>query len=199
MSLRLLKAAAEAEVRDELHLSRLLVLLGSADARKATPATKARAIEGITKLAKMDFLLRYPTCLEAALEALDLDPALAGVNARERVSIETKMIRFRYGPWDTRYRRWLGLLAAKGLIVLGVQGATVLIGLTERGRAVAEQISDEEIFRDIKARSDLICTFIGQMSGSKLKDFIYATFPGISSMRWGNKIDIDATIFDGTA
>jgi hypothetical protein len=61
MSLRLVQAVADSENRDDLHLSRLLVLLGSADARKTTPATKAKAVEGITKLAKLDFLLRYPT------------------------------------------------------------------------------------------------------------------------------------------
>ena len=59
MSLRLVKAVAETENLDDFHLGRLLVLLGSADLRKNTPLTKAKAVEGITKLAKLDFLLRY--------------------------------------------------------------------------------------------------------------------------------------------
>jgi hypothetical protein len=70
MSLRLVKAVAETENLDDFHLGRLLVLLGSADARKSTPLTKAKAVEGITKLAKLDFLLRYPTCLGRALQEL---------------------------------------------------------------------------------------------------------------------------------
>ena len=61
MSLRILKTLAETENRDELHMSRLLILLQSADARKKTPETKAKAVEGITKLAKLDYLVRYPT------------------------------------------------------------------------------------------------------------------------------------------
>jgi hypothetical protein len=114
MSLRLVKAVAETENLDDFHLGRLLVLLGSADARKSTPLTRAKAVEGITKLAKLDFLLRYPTCLERALRELGRDPGEADVQPRERTSIEAKMVRFRYGPWDARYRRWLGLLAARG-------------------------------------------------------------------------------------
>jgi hypothetical protein len=107
MSLRLIQAVAETENLDDFHLGRLLVLLASADARKSTPATKAKAVEGITKLAKLDFLLRYPTALERALIELGRDPADAKVQSRERSSIEAKMVRFRYGPWDARYRRWL--------------------------------------------------------------------------------------------
>ncbi|MEG1452058.1 hypothetical protein [Brevundimonas sp.] len=63
MSLGLLKAAARAENNDGLHLMRLLILLRCADKRGRTP----KPVEGITKLAKLDFLLRYPVYLERAL------------------------------------------------------------------------------------------------------------------------------------
>jgi hypothetical protein len=53
VSYRVVKAAVEAEGSDDFHLARLLLLLGSADSRKSTPATKAKAIQGITKLAKL--------------------------------------------------------------------------------------------------------------------------------------------------
>src|SRR5665213_1242693 len=142
MSLRIVKAVAEAENRDDLHLGRILVLLGSADARKSTPATKVRAIEGITKLAKLDFLLRYPTCLERALRKLNRNGNEVRVEPRERTSIETKMVRFRYGPWDARYRRWLGLLSSRGLVRLALEGNTIVIGLTESGRALAKTVKD---------------------------------------------------------
>ena len=63
MSLGLLKAAARAESSDGLHLMRLLILLRCADKRGRMP----KPVEGITKLAKLDFLLRYPVYLERAL------------------------------------------------------------------------------------------------------------------------------------
>src|SRR5882757_9941667 len=155
MSLRLVKAAAESENEDSLHLARLLLRLGSADARKTNLITKARAVEGITKLAKMDFLLRYPTCLERVLSKLDRRPSDVGVHERERTSIETKMIRFRYGPWDARYRRWLGLLSSRGLVRLAVEGNTVVIGLTETGRSLVETIKSNALFSELANRSDL--------------------------------------------
>lgn len=188
MSLRLVKAAADSENDDSLHLARLLILLGSADARKTTSATKARAIEGITKLAKMDFLLRYPTCLERVLTKLNREPADVAVQERERTSIETKMIRFRYGPWDARYRRWLGLLSSRGLVRLAVEGNTIVIGLTESGRALAETVKDNGLFSELVRRSDLTVRAVGSMSATRLKDFIYEAIPEITDMKWGEEI-----------
>ncbi len=190
MSLRLIQAVADSENRDDLHLGRLLVLLRSADARKTTPATKARAIEGITKLAKLDFLLRYQTCLERALRALKRSDEDVSIRPRERTSVETKMIRFRYGPWDGRYRRWLGLLAARGLIMLGVDGNTVQIGLTDAGRALGDRLRLSPLFAELTMRSDLAVKAVGSMSATQLKDFIYETIPEIVDMKWGTEIGL---------
>lgn len=190
MSLRLIKAVAETESLDDFHLGRILVLLGSADARKTTPLTKAKAVEGITKLAKLDFLLRYPTCLERALEVLGGDPAAAAVRPRERTSIEAKMVRFRYGPWDARYRRWLGLLAARGLVTLGVQGNTVQIGLSEAGRELAARFRVDASYADLARRSDVIVKAVGSMSATRLKDFVYEAIPEIIDMKWGEEIEL---------
>lgn len=188
MSLRIIRAAAETENSDEFHLARILLLLGSADARRSTPATKAKAIEGITKLAKLDFLVRYPTCLERALRSLNLDEATVAVQPRERTSIETKMIRFRYGPWDSRYRRWLGLLSARGLVHLAVEGNTIQIGLTDEGRAVSSSIRANELFGDLARRSDIAIKAVGGMSATKLKNFVYDAIPEIREMKWGDEI-----------
>jgi hypothetical protein len=188
MSLRLVKAAADAENDDSLHLARLLILLGSADALKRTAITKARAVEGITKLAKMDFLLRYPTCLERVLAKLHQNPEEVRVEDRERTSIETKMIRFRYGPWDSRYRRWLGLLSARGLVRLAVEGNTVVIGLTEDGRTLVSNLRSERLFEEMGRRSDLTAKAVGPLSATRLKDFVYEAIPEITDMKWGEEI-----------
>ena len=190
MSIRLIKAVAESENLDDFHLGRLLVLLGSADGRKSTPLTKAKAIEGITKLAKLDFLLRYPTCLERALRELGRDPSEVNVQPRERTSIEAKMVRFRYGPWDARYRRWLGLLAARGLVTLGVQGNTVQIGLSDSGRSLAERFRADAMYADLTRRADLVTKSVGSMSATRLKDFVYEAVPEILDMKWGKEIEL---------
>lgn len=199
MSLSVLKAAAEAENADGLHLARLLVVLRSADKRgRKAP----KPVEGITKLAKLDFLLRYPVYLERALVALNKSPKDAAVLPRERTTVETKMIRFRYGPWDGRYRRWLSLLSARGLVTLSLSGRKIEIGLTEHGRAVADQLASRPAFEDFAMRSAVVISAVGAMSATKLKDFVYEIVPEITDMKWGTEIgtgipDVEASITDG--
>jgi hypothetical protein len=184
MSLRLVRAVAKVENADELHLARLLVLL------RAVDKGKGKTVEGITKLAKLDFLLRYPNCLERVLAKTGKDPSAADIKEYERDSIETKMIRFRYGPWDERYRRWIALLHAKGLVNTFVQGRTVHVGLTDKGKEIAAQIVSLEDFKDLDLRSGLILKSVGLYSATRLKEFIYQTFPEITNMKWGEKIEL---------
>jgi hypothetical protein len=185
VSLSVLKAAADAENADGLHLARLLVLLRCADQRgKGVP----KPVEGITKLAKLDFLLRYPIYLERALVALGKSPAAAAVLPRERTTVETRMIRFRYGPWDGRYRRWLSLLSARGLITLSMSGRKIEIGMTDQGRAVAGDLAGRVIFKDLAERGDVVMKAVGSMPATKLKDFVYEIVPEITGMKWGEEI-----------
>lgn len=188
MSLRMLQALAATENQDDLHLSRLMILLRSADLKKKTPQTKLRAVEGITKLAKLDYLLRYPTSLERAMARVGKNASLIKIEPRERTSIETKMIRFRYGPWDARYRRWLGLLLAKQLITLNLKGHTIEIGLTDEGRALADELRDDPLNGNLARRSELTIDAVGAMSATALKNFVYETIPEIVDMKWGAEL-----------
>lgn len=186
MALELVQALARTELDDNLHMARLLMLLAAGTNRDG----KAKPIDGVTKLAKLDFLLRYPNCLERALRASNKSTAPARINEFERTTIESKMVRFRYGPWDHRYRRWIALLVSKGLLHAWVEGRTVKIQLTERGQQSAAQLSDSEDLHDISDRAKLVVRSFGSMSGTALKDFVYATFPEITNMRWGDPITI---------
>lgn len=194
MSLRIARAVAETENLDDLHLARILILLSSADDRKKTADTKAQAVEGITKLAKLDFFLRYPTYLERALEKLGKDAGAVGIEPRERHSIETTMVRFRYGPWDARYRRWLGLLHARGLVTLGIQGNTVMIGLTRLGKETSAALRDRSDFESLARRSDLIALRLGKLAATKLKNFTYEVVPEIIAMKWGQEIALGGSL-----
>jgi hypothetical protein len=88
------------EADDSLHLGRLLVLIDVFAGRRGD-----QTIDGITKLA--DFLLRYPSYLERALLARNAPEAAARVEEFERNSVEARMVRYKFGPWDYRYRRFL--------------------------------------------------------------------------------------------
>lgn len=182
MMLRIVRAVGEVETQDELHLGRLLVLLLATEGRNKTP------LSGIMKLAKLDFLLRYPASLERAIGVIDGGQSGLEIDEQETTTIEAKMVRFRYGPWDFRYRRWLGILHGKGLIDLRLHGRAIETSLTEHGRTVAEQIAGQDSFKTLYQRSRIIKKHFGSIGGSKLRDFIYQTFPELQNLRWGEEI-----------
>lgn len=184
MALELARALAATERNDDFHLSRLLILLASNSGNR----TKNKPMEGLTKLAKLDFLLRYPNCLERALIAISRNPEEAMLQDFERTTIESKMIRFRYGPWDHRYRRWVSLMVARGLATVGVEGKTVNLWLTPEGHDIAESIGDCESHRALAERAKIVTKRFGSKSGSGLKDFVYETFPELTNMKWGEEI-----------
>ncbi len=184
MALELVQALARTELDDHLHMARLLMLLDAHAGKSNKP------VEGVTKLAKLDFLLRYPNCLERALVARNKPTAPAHIQDFERTTIESKMVRFRYGPWDHRYRRWIALLVGKGLLHAGVEGRTVKLWLTDAGHSAALALGDSPDLDDLSGRAKLVAKAFGTMSGTALKDFVYATFPEITTMRWGDPITI---------
>src|SRR5690348_13090158 len=91
----------------DLHLARILILIS------LISGERHKIIKGITKLVKLDFLLRYPTALEQALEYINSPTGNLLIKPHERNSVESKMIRFRYGPWDYRYYEYLAILESK--------------------------------------------------------------------------------------
>jgi hypothetical protein len=171
------------EENEDLHLGRLLILLW------VFGGSRRETVKGLTKLAKLDFLLRYPVYLERALAAKGKSAEVPRVNLTEdeRKSVESLMVRYRYGPWDFRYRRFLNLLVAKGLAAIEIEGRSINVGLTESGAELGAQLASAKEFEDIVSRAKLLKKNVN-MKATALKDFIYQTFPEISSMRLGEEI-----------
>ena len=185
MALELARALAQTELDDGLHLARVLLLMAAYSGKKSD-----KPLEGFTKLAKLDFLLRYPNCLERALQAEHHSVEPAHIQDFERTTIESKMIRFRYGPWDHRYRRWVGLLVARGLAEVSVKGRTVLLRLTSKGQDISAALADSEALGELAERANLVVRSFGRKRGTQLKNFIYEVFPEITGMRWGEEIKL---------
>lgn len=171
------------EADDSLHLGRILVLVEAFSGKQGN-----QPIEGLTKLAKLDFLLRYPTFLERALVARGATEAAASVQEFERNSVEAHMVRFRFGPWDHRYRRFLNVLIAKGMLKVETRGNTIVIYQTERGRAAATQLAREPEYAALRTRAALLKRHL-DLKATTLMDFIYRTFPEVVSLRLGQTIE----------
>lgn len=178
----LVETIAELDAEPDLHAARLLVLISA-----FSGTGQGDAVEGLTKLAKLDFLLRYPVMLERALAAKGRPTSNVLLKDHERLSVESQMVRYRFGPWDHRYREFLNILAGKGLVTVSVEGRKVVIVLTERGRTLATELSASSEFQDYARRSTLLKRNF-DVQATTLMRFIYETFPEIVSLRSNERI-----------
>ena len=176
------EAVANLDQAPNLHAARLLILMNAFSGERGDGT-----IQGLTKLAKLDFLLRYPVMLERALNARGRSIRHLDVLEHERQSVESEMVRYRFGPWDHRYRLFLNLLVAKGLVSVSIDGRTVVIRLTEAGRESARALAETEVFEQYERRSRLLKRHF-DLTATNLMHFIYDTFPEVVSLRSGVSI-----------
>jgi hypothetical protein len=173
----IVEAVANLDGSPELHTARLLLLLNAFAGDDG-----AGAVEGLTKLAKLDFLLRYPVMLDRALKAKGRTVREVQLEEHEQQSVESEMVRYRFGPWDHRYREFLNILIAKGLAIVSVEGRTVVITLTPEGRTLAGQLAQDSVFEPYVRRSVLLKRHF-DMTATNLMRFIYDTFPEVVTLR----------------
>ncbi|MBS1526664.1 MAG: hypothetical protein JST19_13490 [Bacteroidetes bacterium] len=173
---------SELEKDEHIHLGRLLLLLNV-----FAGDDKLGEVEGLTKLAKLDFLLRYPVYLERALNESGKQMKKSPPLDYERKSVEAKMVRFKYGPWDFRYRRFINTLIGMGLVYIRQGGRSYFLGVTEKGAQKAKDLEMDKSFTDLLERAKTIKTHFN-FSGTNLMRFVYRTFPEIGTLQYGKEI-----------
>lgn len=183
MSFQVLKKILDLDNNYELHLARLIILISSLSGKNK------KEIKGITKLVKLDFLLRYPMVLERALEKIGVSKEDLLIQAHERNSVESKMVRFRYGPWDHRYYQYLAILESKGLISAKINDKTIEFAITGKGIGVADELSKNDKFGDFTSRSKIVNSHLGKLSATKLKEMMYELVPELHDMKFGEAIN----------
>ncbi|PHN03874.1 hypothetical protein [Flavilitoribacter nigricans] len=172
----------ELDQAEDVHLGRILILLNEFSQGK-----REKKIEGLTKLAKLDFLLRYPLYLERALIARRKSTKNVQILPHEKDSVESKMVRYKYGPWDFRYRKFINILIGLGLAYYEQEGKRINIGITPKGKEYAEKLLQTHSFDDVRRRAKLVKTNF-DLSATSLMKFIYQTFPEIGSLDLGKEI-----------
>ncbi len=145
----------------EFHMARLLLLLKLCGT--------AGRIDGLTKMAKLDFFVRYPDFFNVAR-----DQSVGTV--RNDHAVESAMVRHHYGPWDKRYYHVLANLEAKGLISVTKEKSSYQIALTELGQSRAKRLLGLPSFEPIVDRMKDVKRAFGSRSGSSLKQMIYKVF-----------------------
>lgn len=155
------------------HQARVLLLVHAV----ATTPGHSGKLDGLTKLAKLDFLLRYPALAPAVLDNLDPnDPRLrlAHQDTSAPTEVEAPMTRYKYGPWDDRYYAVIGALVGRGLVRYskGRRGS-VALAPTAQGRKLANDLTLSPLWSVIRDRSQAVAEASARMTGSTLKDLIY--------------------------
>lgn len=148
--------------------------------------TATRALEGRTKLAKLDFLLRYPDYLRRALAKREA-PEASMVPQVVGSDIESGMVRYRYGPWDPSYFAILGSLLGRGLVQAVPDRRGLAFRATDSGQQVAASLREEPSWDSIADRIRLLRRYF-DLSGETLKRLIYENFPEVTSADWGKPL-----------
>lgn len=146
----------------EFHAARLILLFKLCG--------KSGRIDGLTKMAKLDFFVRYPQFFGIACNKMSVIKSVP-----ERY-IESSMIRFHYGPWDERYYHILSYLEAKQLIRITIKENMYELELSELGDNVASHFANDAAFSDIAKHMAEVKKVLGNKSGSTLKKLIYELF-----------------------
>jgi hypothetical protein len=148
--------------------------------------TPTKSLDGRTKLAKLDFLLRYPNFMKRALAIRKPDQNME-VSSEEKLNIEGRMIRYRYGPWDPSYYAVLGRLIGKGLIEVVPNQRGLSYRTTGLGSNLAKSLAKEDSWLETRNRVKLLKQNF-DLSGNNLKNFIYQHFPEVTGTSWGQKL-----------
>jgi hypothetical protein len=157
------------------HQMRVLMLVAAVSATEG----HSRKLDGLTKLAKLDFLVRYIGLASHVLDGLRANDSRLHVQSEsELTDVEAPMIRYKYGPWDDRYYPVIGALVGRGLLryVKGRRGS-VALAPTARGRKLVEGLASSNEWQDVNERCIAIAEATSGMSGAVLKDLIYERLP----------------------
>jgi hypothetical protein len=144
---------------------------------------KKHSIEGRTKLAKLDFFVRYPAYLTRAAQLKGVKPEI-----RTQLTPESKMMRYRYGPWDSKYYDIFAYLVAKEFVeIQPTRAHGDAFRLTTKGEAAIQMLDGPE-FNEIVERCRFVKKLFGKVAGNTIKDFIYQHFANIVDQSLGTEI-----------
>lgn len=164
---------------------RLLLLIDAFSRTKNGP----RTLEGRVKLAKLDFLLRYPRHLAAVL----VSRGNGSPHTREELidqdsPLESRMVRYRYGPWDPSHYAILGSLVGRGLIEVVPAAGTHALGYrtTDRGADLVRRLLEDGAFEDLQGRIVLLRRYL-DLAGETLKRILYE-LPEVADASWHQEL-----------
>lgn len=166
-------------VRDpfDVHTARVLLLVG------AFSSGRQGRLEGLSKLARLDFLLRYPVYLQRVLDRRgDTLPFDLWPSSAERRAVESSMLRYKFGPFDARYYLVVGKLVGLGVCDQDAASRHVSLRVTERGRTAAADLVGPE-WQVVVGRARALKRHLN-LRGVALGELIAAELPAAENRPW---------------
>lgn len=155
--------ALSADQITEFHAARLLLLVHVCGGRQG--------LQGLTKLAKLDFFVRYPQFFARAEGHFGQPEHTAPL-----VPADSAMVRHHYGPWDPRYYQVLAYLEARELLDVSKDGKAFVFSLTAAGTALAKRLDAAPSYQDTLHHMRAVHKLLGKKSGDALKKLVYELF-----------------------
>ncbi|MFT3942224.1 MAG: hypothetical protein QM705_00165 [Ancrocorticia sp.] len=181
----LLEAIREDSVYHQARVLLLVVTVTRTDGH-------SRKLDGLTKLAKLDFLVRYPALALSVLDCLDPHDEQLHLTDCEDLALADvgdPMIRYKYGPWDDRYYPVIGALVGRNLIkfVKGRRGS-VAFSPTPLGKKIASFLSATPEWRTTSDRCEAVARASSGLNGNKLRELIYQRLPELMDQPYRKEI-----------
>ncbi|MGB1586762.1 MAG: hypothetical protein ACPHID_06935 [Thermoplasmatota archaeon] len=168
----------------DLHGARFLILLDAAGLPSKRPEC-SKVIYGTIKFAKLDFFLRCPEYLYAAVRIVDPDTAKTWDDCPT-----LPMHKYKMGPFEREYYDVFAILESKGLLEIRAdkERRGRAFHLTNQGQEAVEKFLEEPRFQEYHTVAKVISNFFGQWGGNELKDFLYDNFPEVGEARLNQPI-----------
>ena len=148
---------------------------------------KPRVLEGRLKLAKLDFLVRYPKYLRRVLRDRNVSDRVLATVDEEPAPLQDRMIRYRYGPWDPSYYAVLGGLIGRGLIEPIPFRHGIGYRVTDRGCQLAAGLMEDDTWASVHRRA-LAAKRHLDLSGTTLKNLLYEAIPEMTNADWHSEV-----------
>ncbi|MDE0498390.1 MAG: hypothetical protein OXH86_13645 [Acidimicrobiaceae bacterium] len=163
---------------------RILVLVNEFSGTSLRP----RELDGRVKLAKLDFLLRYPRYLARVLTGRGAsNDEIESINI-DQSPFQQRMIRYRYGPWDPSYFATLGSLIGRGLVAAVPVQRGIGYRSTPLGRQVVESVLSDDSWTHVHRNSQLIKRHL-DLAGTTLKKLLYEQIPEMTDADWHEELE----------
>lgn len=163
---------------------RVLLLI---NAFSGTP-NRPRVLEGRLKLAKLDFLIRYPKYLTRVLQQRNASERTLRAVEAEPAPLEDRMIRYRYGPWDPSYYAVLGSLIGRGLVEPIPFERGIGYRVTDNGRELASALIEEDTWVSVNERAVATRRHL-DLTGTTLKNLLYDAIPEMTNADWHRDVE----------